>query len=70
VNANALLASVIIGSVGMGLFMYGKRQRRTPHLVGRDRAHGVHLLRFEHPAHVRDRSCPGGLLYLASYLGL
>jgi hypothetical protein len=33
VNANALLGSLVVGSVGLGFFMYGKRQQRIPHLV-------------------------------------
>jgi hypothetical protein len=33
VNANALLGSLVVGSVGFGFFLYGKRQQRIPHLV-------------------------------------
>jgi len=33
VNANALLASLVVGSLGLGLLVYGKRQRRWPHLA-------------------------------------
>ena len=70
VGANSLLASVFIGSVGMGLFVYGKRQQRVPHLA-------VGILLMVYPYFV-----PGlalmlviaaallGLLGLASYLGL
>lgn len=28
-----LLASLVVSSVGFGLFLYGKRQARVPHLV-------------------------------------
>jgi hypothetical protein len=33
VNPSALLASLFIGSVGLGLFVYGKKQRRGLHLA-------------------------------------
>jgi len=70
VSGNFLLASVVIGAVGMGLFVYGKRQRRAPHLA-------VGILLMVYPYFV-----PGvvlmfviaaalmGLLWLATYLGL
>jgi hypothetical protein len=70
VSGNSLLASVLIGSIGMGLFIYGRRQRRAPHL-----AIGVVLMVYPYLV-------PGvalmfviaaallGLLWLASYLGL
>jgi hypothetical protein len=70
VSGNSLLASVLIGSIGMGLFIYGKRQHRGPHL-----AIGIVLMVFPYLV-------PGvalmfviaaalvGLLWLASYLGL
>jgi hypothetical protein len=32
-DANAIIASVLIGSVGLGVFIYGKRQSRLPHLI-------------------------------------
>jgi hypothetical protein len=69
-NGNNLLASLLIGSVGMGFFVYGKKQRRSPHLA-------AGILMMVYPYFV-----PGvawmfviagavvGLLYLASYLGL
>lgn len=69
-SGNFLLASVVIGAVGMGLFVYGKRQRRAPHLA-------VGILLMVYPYFV-----PGvvlmfviaaalmGLLWLATYLGL
>ncbi len=69
-NGNALLASLVIGSVGLGLFMYGKRQRRVPHLLA-----GVVLMVY--PYFVGSVALMAviaagllGLLYLASYLGL
>ncbi len=33
-NPLALLASLVIGGIGLGLFIYGKRQSRIPQLVG------------------------------------
>jgi hypothetical protein len=33
VDANALLASILIGTVGFGVFIYGKRQSRLPHMI-------------------------------------
>ena len=33
-SADGLLASVVISAVGMGVFAYGKRQQRFPHLIG------------------------------------
>jgi len=32
-SPNALLASLIVSSVGFVVFMYGKKQQRVPHLV-------------------------------------
>lgn len=69
-NSSALLASILVSSVGLGFFVYGKRQRRAPHL-----AVGVAMMAYPY-------FVPGvalmlviaaalvGLLYLASYLGL
>jgi hypothetical protein len=31
-DANALLASLLIGSIGFVAFVYGKRQARVPHM--------------------------------------
>jgi hypothetical protein len=69
-SSNALLASVLLGSVGMGFFIYGKKQRRGPHLA-------VGVLLMVYPYFVSSVSimlgiAAGlvGLLYLASYLGL
>jgi hypothetical protein len=33
VDANSLLASLFISSVGVVLFLYGKKQSRAPHLA-------------------------------------
>lgn len=32
-DANALLASLLVGSIGLVAFIYGKRQSRPPQLV-------------------------------------
>ena len=32
-SAVALFASLLLSSVGFGLFVYGKKQRRAPHLA-------------------------------------
>jgi hypothetical protein len=32
-DANSLLASMLIGSVGLGLLIYGKKQVRVPQIV-------------------------------------
>lgn len=32
-DANAILASIMIGTVGLGVFIYGKRQSRLPHMI-------------------------------------
>lgn len=65
-----MLASVFIGSVGLGFFVYGKRQRRLAHL-------GAGLLLMVYPYFVTNILLMFGiavgvvgLLYLASYLGL
>ncbi len=33
-DANALLASLFVSTIGLGIFIYGKKQSRLPHLVG------------------------------------
>ena len=33
INPTWLLLSLVISAVGMGLFIYGKKQSRVPHLV-------------------------------------
>ena len=65
-----LFASMFVGSVGLGFFIYGKRQRRPPHLVA-----GV--LMMVYPYFVSSTALMlgiaaglSGLVYLASYLGL
>jgi len=70
VNANALLASVVVGSVGLGFFIYGKRQQRVPHLV-------VGLVMMVYPYLVGSVGLMAiiatgliGLLAVASYVGL
>jgi hypothetical protein len=70
VNPNALLASVLLGSVGLGFFVYGKKQRRAPHLA-------VGVLLMVYPYFVSNvalmlviGAALVGLLYLATYLGL
>ena len=69
-SSNALLASVLVGSIGLGLFVYGKRQRRVPHLVA-----GLALMVY--PYFVPSvaimlviAAALLGLLFLASYLGI
>jgi hypothetical protein len=60
----------VVGSVGLGFFMYGKRQQRIPHLVV-----GIVLMVF--PYLVSSVSLMAiiaagliGLLAVASYVGL
>ena len=69
-DGNSLLASVLIGSIGMGLFIYGKKQRRGPHL-----AIGIVLMVYPYlvPSVGWMFAIAAGLvglLWLASYLGL
>ena len=69
-NGNALLASLLIGSIGMGLFIYGRRQRRAPHL-----AVGIVLMVYPYlvpsvPLMFAIAAALVGVLWLASYLGL
>ena len=33
-DANAILLSMLIGTVGFGFFLYGKKQRRIPQAAG------------------------------------
>jgi hypothetical protein len=68
-SSNALLASVLVGSIGLGLAVYGKRQRRVPHGVA-----GVLLMVY--PYFVPSlalmlviAAALLGLLYLARHLG-
>jgi hypothetical protein len=69
-SGGALFASVVIGSVGFGFFLYGKKQRRMPHLLG-----GITLMVY--PYFVSGvwlmsviAGALLGLLYLSTYLGL
>ena len=69
-SGNALLASVLVGSIGLGLFVYGKRQRRVPHAV-------AGLVLMVYPYFVPSvalmlviAAALLGLLFLASYLGI
>ena len=69
-SGSFLLASLFIGTIGLGLFMYGKRQRRAPHL-----AIGVVLMVYTYfvpnvPLMVVIGAGLVGLLGLASYMGL
>ncbi len=41
VDGNALFASIMIGTVGLGIFIYGKRQGRFPHMLA-----GVGLMAY------------------------
>jgi hypothetical protein len=61
---------MLIGSIGLGLFVYGKKQRRPPHLAA-----GILLMVYPYfvPSIAAMFLIAGallGLLYLASYLGL
>jgi hypothetical protein len=70
VDPTSLFTSLVIGSIGLGFFQYGRKQRRAPHLA-------VGILLMVYPYFV-----PGlaltiviavaliGLLALASYLGI
>lgn len=69
-SGNALLASVLVGSIGLGLFVYGKKQRRPPHLL-------AGLILMIYPYFVPSVALMLviavallGLLYLAKYLGI
>jgi hypothetical protein len=69
-NANSLLASVLVGSIGLGVFVYGKKQRRMPHLL-------VGIVMMVYPYVVPSVALMLviafallGLLWLASYLGI
>ena len=69
-SGSFLLASLAIGSVGLGLFMSAKRQRRAPHL-----AVGIVLMVYTYfvpnvPLMVAIGAGLVGLLVLASYMGL
>jgi hypothetical protein len=70
VSANAILASVLLGAVGMGFFAYGKRQKRLPHLIA-----GIALMVYPYfVPNVLAMLLIGValtvLLYAATYVGL
>ncbi|MBN2576196.1 MAG: hypothetical protein JXP73_16670 [Deltaproteobacteria bacterium] len=69
-NATALLCSVLVSSVGLGLFVYGKKQRRGLHLAA-----GILLIVY--PYFVSSialmfiiAAAVLGLLYLGKHLGI
>ena len=69
-NPSTLFAWTVIGSIGLGLFVYGKKQRRVPHL-------GAGVLLMVYPYFVPGLGATVGiaagvlaLLFLATYLGL
>lgn len=33
-SANSMMVSLVVGTVGLGLFRYGKKEQRTPQLFG------------------------------------
>jgi hypothetical protein len=70
VSGNSLLASLFVGSVGFGVFAYGKRQRRGPHLVAGVVMMGYPYLVSSVPWMLAIAVGIGGLLYFATYLGL
>jgi hypothetical protein len=70
VSGSFLFASLVVGSVGLGLFVYGKRQRRAPHLA-------VGIVLMVYPYFVSSVPLMAGiglglvgLLGLATYMGL
>ena len=65
-----LLWGLLFGSIGLGYFIYGKKQRRGPHL-----AVGVLFMVYPYfvssvPIMLGIAAGLVGLLYLASYVGL
>lgn len=40
-STEGIMSSILLGTLGMGLFMYGKKQERYPQLIG-----GVALMVF------------------------
>lgn len=64
------MASIVVGSVGLGLFIYGKKQRRSLHLAA-----GILLMVYPYfvssiPLMFVIAAAVLGLLYLAKRLGL
>ncbi len=53
-DGNSLLASLIIGVVGLAVFVYGKKQGRFPHLVA-----GIALMAY--PYFVTNVLLMGGI---------
>ena len=69
-SPGTLFAWTVIGSIGLGLLVYGKKQRRVPHLAA-----GVLLMVYPYfvssvGATLAIGAALLGLLYLATYLGL
>ena len=56
-DANSLLASLLIGTVGFAVFVYGKKQGRLPQLV-------VGVLMMVYPYFVPDPLLAGGISVL------
>jgi hypothetical protein len=70
VTPSTLFAWTVSGAIGLGLFLYGKKQRRVPHLAA-----GVLLMVFPYfvsslGATLGITAAVLGLLYFATYLGL
>jgi hypothetical protein len=69
-DGNTILLSLLIGSIGLVCFMYGKRQQRVPQVV-------VGLALMVYPYFVSNLLISAGIgvgllagLWLAVYLGL
>jgi hypothetical protein len=69
-DANAILLSMLIGTVGFGFFLYGKKQRRIPQIVG-----GIAMMVY--PYFIPDLILMGGIalvvlagMWLAVRMGL
>ena len=72
-NAAGLIASVIWGGLGMGFFVYGRKQRFGPGAFGRDRFDG-HFFFYAELGHVdesgRHRHSGRSLLLVAAQWGI
>jgi hypothetical protein len=69
-NAGMLFSALIVGSIGLGIFMYGRRQHRIPHLAA-----GIGLMVFPYAltSTLWILVISAGIivaLYLATWLGL
>ncbi len=53
-DANTILMSLLVGSIGMVCFMYGKRQERLPHVV-------VGVILMVYPYFVSNLILSGGI---------